>query len=82
VVRSVDEFAEGVQHIKAIAAEIGRDPNTLDFTVFGGEKQWRSAKEIQEFGRVGAHRVVLWLLGQDLNSIVPEMEELARTVLS
>jgi hypothetical protein len=31
---------------------------------------------------VGAHRVVLWLLGQDLNSIVPEMEDLARTVLS
>jgi len=82
VVRSVDEFADGVKRIKAIAAEIGRDPNTLDFTVFGGEKQWRSAKDIREFERVGAHRVVLWLNGQDLNSILPEMEELASTVLS
>ena len=82
VVRSVDEFADGVKRIRAIAAEIGRDPNALDFTVFGAEKQWRSAKEIREFERVGANRVVLWLSPQDLNSILPEMEELARTVLS
>jgi probable F420-dependent oxidoreductase len=82
VVRSVDEFADGVQRIKALAAELGRDPNALDFTVFGGEKQWRSAQEIQDFERAGAHRVVLWLNGQELNSILPEMEELARTVLS
>jgi probable F420-dependent oxidoreductase len=82
VVRSVDEFADGVQRIKALAREIGRDPHVLDFTVFGGEKQWRSPKEIQDFERAGAHRVVLWLIGQDLNSILPEMDDLARTVLS
>jgi probable F420-dependent oxidoreductase len=82
VVGSVDEFADGVQRIKAIAAEIGRDPNTLDFTVFGGEKQWRSAQEIQAFERAGANRVVLWLISQDLNSILSEMEELASIVLS
>ena len=40
------------------------------------------AKEIQDFERAGANRVVLWLSGQDLDSILPEMEELARTVLS
>jgi probable F420-dependent oxidoreductase len=82
VVRSVDIFAEGVQRIKAIAAEVGRDPNAFDFTAFGAQDQWRSAKEIRDFERAGAHRVVLWLNGQDLDSILPEMEELARTVLS
>jgi hypothetical protein len=81
-VQSVAEFADGVQRIKALAAEIGRDPGALDFTVFGGEKQWRSAQEIREFERAGANRVVLWLTGQDLHSILPEMEDLARTVLS
>ena len=42
-----------LQRIKAIAAEIGRDPNALDFTAFGGEKQWRSTQEIRAFERAG-----------------------------
>jgi hypothetical protein len=82
VVRSVAEFANGVKGIKDIAAEIGRDPNALDFTAFGGEKQWRSAKDIREFEQVGANRVVLWLNGQELNSILRDMEDLAPIVLS
>jgi probable F420-dependent oxidoreductase len=82
VVQRVDEFADGVKRIRATAAEIGRDPNAFDFTVFGTEQQWKSAKEIREFERVGANRIVLWLNGQDLQSILSEMEDLARTVLS
>ena len=82
VVQSVGEFAEGVERIKAIAAETGRDPNTLDFTVFGGEKQWRSAEEIREFERAGADRVVLWLKHENLNTVLSDMEDLARSVLS
>jgi probable F420-dependent oxidoreductase len=82
VVQSVAEFAEGVKRIKAIAAEIGRDSNTLDFTVFGGEKQWRSAKEIHEFEQAGAHRIVLWLKHEDLNTALSDMEDIARSLLS
>jgi probable F420-dependent oxidoreductase len=82
VVQRVDEFADGVKRIRATAAEIGRDPKAFDFTVFGTEQQWKSAKEIREFERVGANRIVLWLNGQDLQSILSEMEDLARTVLS
>jgi probable F420-dependent oxidoreductase len=81
VVQSIGEFADGVKRIKAIAAEIGRDSSALDFTAFAGEKQWRSAKDIRELEQAGANRVVLWLSGQDLNSIIPEMEDLARNVL-
>jgi probable F420-dependent oxidoreductase len=82
VVQSVAEFADGVKRIKTIAADIGRDPNTLDFTVFGGEKQWRSTKDIREFERAGANRVVLWLSHEGLNSALSDMEDLARNVLS
>ena len=78
---SVTEFAEGVKRIKTIAAEIGRDPDSLDFTAFGTERQWKSAKEIRELEQAGANRVVLWLNGQDLKSILPEMEDLARVIL-
>jgi probable F420-dependent oxidoreductase len=81
VVQKVDEFADGVKRIRATAAEIGRDPNAFDFTVFGTEQQWKSAKEIREFERVGANRIVLWLNAQDLQSILSEMEDLARTVI-
>jgi probable F420-dependent oxidoreductase len=81
VVQRIDEFADGVKRIRATAAEIGRDPNAFDFTVFGTEQQWKSAKEIREFERVGANRIVLWLNAQDLQSILSEMEDLARTVI-
>jgi probable F420-dependent oxidoreductase len=81
VVQRVDEFADGVKRIRATAAKIGRDPNAFDFTVFGTEQQWKSAKEIREFERVGANRIVLWLNAQDLQSILSEMEDLARTVI-
>ena len=78
VVQSVDEFADGVKRIKAIAAEIGRDATALDFTVFAGDNQWRSKQDLQEFARAGANRAVLWLHGQDLSSILSEIEELAQ----
>jgi probable F420-dependent oxidoreductase len=77
---SVAEFAEGVKRIKAIASEIGRDPDSLDFTAFGTEQQWKSTKDIRELEQAGANRVVLWLNGQDLKSILPEMEDLARVI--
>lgn len=75
---SVGEFAEGVKRIKAIAAEIGRDPDSLDFTAFGTEQQWKSTKDIRELEQAGATRVVLWLNGQDLESILAKMKDLAR----
>ena len=42
VIQSVDEFADGVKRVKAMAKDNGRDPNGFDFTVFGVEGQWRS----------------------------------------
>jgi hypothetical protein len=49
--------------------------------VFALEPQWRTKPELQALERVGANRVVLWLLGPDLKSILKETKELARTVL-
>ena len=78
VVQSVEEFADGVKRIKAIASEIGRDPTTLDFTVFAGDNQWKSKADLEAFERAGANRVVLWLHSQDLHAILSEIEELAQ----
>ena len=82
VVQSVEEYMSGMNSIRQQAAEFGRDPNGFDFTVFGLENQWRSTEDIRAFERIGVNRVVLWLLGQELNDILREMEELAGQVIA
>jgi probable F420-dependent oxidoreductase len=82
VVTSVDEFADGVTKIKAMAKEAGRDANTLDFTVFGITGQWQSVAKIREFEKAGADRVVVWLGDGDLKVVLGEMERLAKAVLT
>jgi alkanesulfonate monooxygenase SsuD/methylene tetrahydromethanopterin reductase-like flavin-dependent oxidoreductase (luciferase family) len=82
VVSSVDEFAEGVAKIKAMAKEAGRDPGTIDFTVFGLAGQWQSPAKTREFEKVGADRVVLWLGDGNLKVVLSEMERLAKAVLA
>jgi probable F420-dependent oxidoreductase len=82
VIRRVEQFAPGVESIKQMAKEAGRDPGGLDFTVFGLEGQWRSLREIKAFEEAGANRVVIWLLREGLDNILREMEELAAEVLS
>lgn len=81
VVTSVDEFADGVTKIKALAKKAGRDPSGLDFTVFGIEGQWQTSAQIQEFAKAGANRVVVWLGNDDLKGTLREMERLAKVVV-
>jgi probable F420-dependent oxidoreductase len=81
VVSTVDQFAEGVASVKRMAKAAGRDPDGFDFTVFALEHQWRSKREIEALQQVGANRVVLWILGADLKSILEELEDLAKKVL-
>jgi len=82
VVSTVDQFAAGVTEVKALAKAAGRDPGAFDFTVFALEHQWRTKPELQALQQAGANRVVLWILRHDLKSILSEIEELARKVLS
>ena len=82
VVTSVDEFADGVTKIKAMAKEAGRDAKGLDFTVFGITGQWQTTAKIREFEKVGADRVVLWLGDGNLKVVLGEMERLAKAVLA
>ena len=81
VISSVNEFADGVTKIKAMAKEAGRDPRAIDFSAFGLAGQWQTAAKISEFKDAGADRVVLWLGDGDLNVVLGEMERLAKAVL-
>jgi probable F420-dependent oxidoreductase len=82
VVKSVEEFADGVRRIKAMAKDNGRDPNSLEFSVFGVEGQWRTADEIRKLEKVGAHRVVIFLVAHELDGILREMEDLAGKIVA
>ena len=82
VVTSVDEFADGVTKIKAMAKEAGRDAKEIDFTVFGITGQWQTTAKIREFEKVGADRVVVWLGDGNLKVVLGEMERLAKAVLA
>jgi alkanesulfonate monooxygenase SsuD/methylene tetrahydromethanopterin reductase-like flavin-dependent oxidoreductase (luciferase family) len=81
VVRHAASFAEGVAKIRAMAQAAGRDPNGFDFSVFSLEGQSRSRAEISELESAGANRIVVWLQGRDLTSILSELDQLAATML-
>jgi alkanesulfonate monooxygenase SsuD/methylene tetrahydromethanopterin reductase-like flavin-dependent oxidoreductase (luciferase family) len=79
VVQSVEEFANDVERISAVAKAAGRDCAALDFTVFGMPGQWRSQQEISALERAGARRVTFWLEQLELDGIKRELDELARS---
>jgi probable F420-dependent oxidoreductase len=79
VVQSVEEFANGVERISAVAKVVGRDVTAMDFTVFGMPGQWRSHQEISALERAGAGRVTFWLEQLELDGIRRELDELARS---
>ena len=81
IVSSIDEFKEGAGRIKAYCSEFDRDPNTLDFTVFGLGDQWKSKAEIEQLEATDANRVVLWLAGTTTDALKKELDELARELI-
>lgn len=78
VLRTVDQFAEGVREISEMAEQAGRDPAKLDFTVFGGNGQWRSKAELDALGKAGANRVVIWLNEDKGDAILRELDAVAK----
>ena len=79
-VQTVDEFSNGVKEISALAKAAGRDPATIDFTVFTTPGQWRTPKDVAALEQAGAGRVILWLEETKLASVLHELEALARNL--
>jgi alkanesulfonate monooxygenase SsuD/methylene tetrahydromethanopterin reductase-like flavin-dependent oxidoreductase (luciferase family) len=79
-VQTVEEFSAGVKEISALAKAAGRDPATIDFTVFTTPGQWRTLKDVAALEQAGAGRVTLWLEETKLDGVLRELEELARNL--
>jgi alkanesulfonate monooxygenase SsuD/methylene tetrahydromethanopterin reductase-like flavin-dependent oxidoreductase (luciferase family) len=80
VVQGVEEFAAGVKRISTLASASGRDPASLDFTVFGRPGQWRTEQDRSALERAGAGRVTFWLEQLELDGIRREMDEIGRSL--
>jgi len=76
---SVDpkEIADGKAAIAKHCQALGRDPKSIDITLFAPDGFFRQPQELAEVAAAGANGVVLWLQGQSEAAIVAELQELA-----
>jgi probable F420-dependent oxidoreductase len=71
------EIADGKAQISKFAIEAGRDPASIDITLFAPDGFFRNASELTEVARAGADNVVLWLKGNDEQALLAELDEMA-----
>ena len=74
------EIADGRAELNKLAAAAGRDPASVDVTMFAPDTFFRKPTEIDELAKAGADGVVIWLQGGDEQSLVSELEDLAGSV--
>ncbi len=75
------EIAEGRAAMTKMAQDAGRDPASIDITLFSPDGCFRKAHEVAEVEKAGADNLVLWLQGQDEASILAELDTLAGELL-
>ncbi|HZZ48796.1 MAG TPA: LLM class F420-dependent oxidoreductase [Pseudonocardia sp.] len=78
VVQSVDEFAAGAERIRKLAADAGRDPDGIDFTVFGLGGQWMTPDDYHAFEKAGCHRLILFVAEPSTAQTLAEIEAIAK----
>ena len=76
-----DEIRIGRASMDELASHAGRDPSSLNLSVFGTAGQFASRESIKPFEDAGADRIILWLQQTAGPGSITEMEELARWAL-
>lgn len=81
VASSVEQVAQGRTQLRELAAQAGRDPDSIRVTVMGATGQWRKRQHIDQFERIGAEQVLIWLNARTADEQCREMDGLAATLL-
>jgi alkanesulfonate monooxygenase SsuD/methylene tetrahydromethanopterin reductase-like flavin-dependent oxidoreductase (luciferase family) len=81
IVDSADQYADAVGRLTQAADKAGRDPATLDLSVYGLTGQWRTADDLRAFEKAGANRLIVWLDSLELDGVLTEMEQLAAELI-
>lgn len=71
------ELADGRAEITKHAKDAGRDPSSIDITMFAPDTFFRSKAELKSIADTGANGSVVWLQGQNTQEVVAELEDLA-----
>jgi probable F420-dependent oxidoreductase len=73
-------MANGRAEITRLAKAAGRDPASIDVTLFSPVGFFRTAKEMAELAKTGSNGAVIWLKGRSEAEMVEELKELASAV--
>lgn len=71
-------MATGRAELTRLANQAGRDPASIDVTLFSPIGFFRTAKEMAELAKTGSNGAVVWLNGRSEAEVLEELEELAR----
>ena len=74
------DVSEGRAEINKYAAQVGRDPATINITAFAPDGFFRTKADIKRLADASANNVVLWLRGNSEAEILRELETLAAEV--
>ena len=73
-------MANGRAEITRLATAAGRDPASVDVTLFSPTGYFRTAAEMAELAKTGANGAVIWLRGHNEAELIAELKELASAV--
>lgn len=77
---NLTEIADGRAQLTKLAKTAGRDPASIDVTLFAPGGCFRNASELAEVAKAGANGAVLWLQGHNETELVAELKELAAEI--
>lgn len=81
IVQSVAEFVAGRQEVERHAHALGRDPGSIDFSIFSLFGQWATRADCEAFAQAGCDRLVIWLDWLEHDGLMEQLESLAQELL-
>jgi len=78
---SPDEIRHGRETLNELAAQAGRDPQSISVIAFGQPGQLHSRDQAQALEEAGAEHAIIWLNKLQEEEVIPELEGLAQEML-
>ena len=76
----IQEIVDGREQINEFARERGRDPKTINISLFAPPGMFREPEQLAEIAQAGADDAVLWLSSTDEQDMIAELEDLAAKI--
>jgi alkanesulfonate monooxygenase SsuD/methylene tetrahydromethanopterin reductase-like flavin-dependent oxidoreductase (luciferase family) len=82
VIRAVSQLTDGINQLRGLCEESGRDPASIRITVLGADGQWRKRAQMETLFAAGAGHVTVWLQGRTADDMRHELDALARELFT